>query len=234
MRTSLLLLALVFSFPTISTADFDADLQARNLHDIYKSLPQAQLDNLNKGKTVIIDQPRENSKLPRVYVYKIVKATPTEIAAIMSDYANHKTYFNSGKMTESTIVKRYSPLDTLIAYELEIFSIFIHENYTLRSRLSRYDEARSYRMDRVLVEGETVRAVEGVALAEPIAENTTLVMYYGYVDPGVSISYAEAKVRISEIVDSLTAQVYKEKTKNTKLLEKQLRTMEDLFKQAGE
>ncbi len=216
------------------------DVYNNELSRIYTQLSRSDRQRLIAGETLVFARDRSqantdslsgsklsSSDLPEVFVYKVAAATSEEVAAIMTDYERHKSYFQSGKMKRSTVIQKYSSLDMLVSYRIRIIPLILYEDYVLRSRLFR--TSTGYRMDRTLVKGKHVRAIEGVVRAAPLDghDDRAVVMYYGFVDPGLSVSRQDAIETIQNIVEELEQQVQLEKKSDLSLLASQVQILRD-------
>ncbi len=200
----------------------------KNLNDIYSTLKANEVLLLKAGQIVFKADYTRNENLPEVYVYKVVNnVSAAETTAVLSDYNSHKKYFNNGRLQKSEISKVISSLEVEVAYNLSLF-LWMSEDYTVWNMMTVSGKGadRVFQVDRKLVKSNRVVAIDGVAQIEPFGESDTLIKYYGYIDPGVSVDKKEAVDNVTAVVNQLVAQVEKEKATESDLLKSQLEKME--------
>ncbi len=187
-----------------------------------------ELSNSDKNKVKNGEQVAVYTNVGKVWPksnnYKRLESTPEEAAAIFSDYELQSFYFPS--LIKSKISKVIDKFTNEVDFSLRLpFDLGI-ENYTVKNKLSNYDNGDSYMVSWSLVRADTTKSTEGSARFEKLGTGT-LLSFTNLIEPGrwgsgVSWVVEHAKKAAKDGVTNLVTQIEKEKTSQSELLQKQV------------
>lgn len=190
---------------------------------IADDLTADEMTKLQKGELIFKTESAPESDWPKTYTYVLINSTPEEMAAVFWDADLYKTYI--GSMKESKVVSRPEKNTAIVDYELEV-PIVSNEKYTVKNKISTYQNGRSYKIDWRLVKASTTRDSIGWAKIEQQG-NGSIMAYYSFVIPGgsmagIGIIKDKAMKQVRESVRALQKQTEKERGDNRPLLDKQI------------
>ena len=178
--------------------------------EILGELDSAQKATLKKGSQVVVIEDIKGKPWPRVTIYKLVRATPEEVAAVFFDYEDNKSFVPN--LLKSEISKRISPQSSEVDYGVDV-PILPDEYYTVRNTITRIAPDQ-YRIDWKLVRAVQTKDSVGSFRIEPY-EDQTLICYQNLVTPGSSMAGLLRKTAISQMKDAATAIAQRAETLKT-------------------
>lgn len=196
--------------------------------EILGELDSTQKETLKKGSQVVVIEDIKGKPWPRVTIYKLVKATPEEVAAVFFDYEDNKSFVPN--LLKSEISKRISPQSSEVDYGVDV-PILPDEYYTVRNTITRIAPDQ-YRIDWKLVRAVQTKDSVGSFRIEPY-EDQTLICYQNLVTPGSSMAGLLRKTAISQMKDAATAIAQRAetlKTRNPEQLKKQVEELRAALK----
>lgn len=196
--------------------------------EILGELDSAQKATLKKGSQVVVIEDIKGKPWPRVTIYKLVGATPEEVAAVFFDYEDNKSFVPN--LLKSEISRRISPQSSEVDYGVDV-PILPDEYYTVRNTITRIAPDQ-YRIDWKLVRAVQTKDSVGSFRIEPY-EDQTLICYQNLVTPGSSMAGLLRKTAISQMKDAATAIAQRAetlKTHNPEQLKKQVEELRAALK----
>src|SRR6187200_2462592 len=100
---------------------------------VMDEITSAQQEQVKKGTQVLFTEDVEGNAWPRVRVYRVVNATPEEMAAVFFDFNNAKDFVPN--VLKSEISKKVSSKVVEVDYGIDI-PILPDEYYTTRNTLT--------------------------------------------------------------------------------------------------
>ena len=216
---SLRAFALLLSFTAISRL---------GATEILGELDSSQKSALTKGSQILVTEDIKGKPWPRVTIYKVVNATPEEVAAVFFDYEDNKSFVPN--LLKSEISKKISSRSSEVDYGVDV-PILPDEYYTVRNTITRTAPGH-YRFDWQLVRAVQTKDSVGCFRIEPF-EDKTLICYQNLVTPGSSMAGLLRKPAISQMKDAATAiaeRAEKLKTSNPAQLAKQVEALRTALK----
>ena len=148
-------------------------------------LTPVQRQALARGEAVVVHRDSAGAPWPAVTVYRLIRATPEEAAAVFTDYGDHRHYIPDVK--RSRVARVVDRLTADVDYTLAV-PVFDDEDYTVRDHIAAYDGGRGYRVDWTMLRASSARAIAGSVRFEPWgdagARGATLMAYHNFVVPG--------------------------------------------------
>ena len=182
---------------------------------------------------IFLEQDFSGKPWPRVRIYKRIKATPEEVAAVFFDYDQAKTFIPD--VLESKISKKITPSVMEVDYAVEV-PILSDEVYTARNEMKALGEG--YQASWTLLRALQTKAAEGNMLIEPFENGTSVIRYTNLVTPSsgmAKILKFPALSRMQKTVLAIGQKVEQQKSKNPAELAAQVaRLREALDSPAGE
>ncbi len=99
---------------------------------IFSELTSTQKGEVETGSQVVVTENIEGKPWPRIKVYRLVNASPEQVAAVFFDYENAKSFVPN--VIKSEISNRLSACTMDVDYGLDV-PIFPDEFYTVRNSL---------------------------------------------------------------------------------------------------
>jgi len=146
--------------------------------NLLANLSHTQREAVAKGELVVLEEEILGKPWPRVRIYKRIKATPEEVAAVFFDYNQAKTYIPD--VLESKISKTISPRVLEVDYEVEV-PILKDEAYTARNEMKAFEGG--YQISWVLLRALQTKAAEGNLRIEPFEGGESVIRYTNLVTP---------------------------------------------------
>ena len=177
---------------------------------LLEDLSRDQQLELEKGDLIVLEQDIPGKPWPRVRIYKRIKATPEEVAAVFFDYDQAKTYIPD--VLESKISKRITPCVMEVDYEINV-PILRDEAYTARNEMKALGE--SYQVSWTLLRALQTKAAEGNLLIEPFENGSSVIRYTNLVTPSsgmAKILKGPALFRMQKTVLAIGEKVEKQKS----------------------
>jgi hypothetical protein len=177
---------------------------------VLEDLSRDQRSDLKKGDLIVLEQDVLGKPWPRVRIYKRIKATPEEVAAVFFDYDQAKTYIPD--VLESKISKRITPCVVEVDYEINV-PILRDEAYTARNEMKALGEG--YQASWNLLRALQTKAAEGDLLIEPFENGSSVIRYTNLVTPSsgmAKILEGPALFRMQKTVLAIGEKVEKQKS----------------------
>jgi hypothetical protein len=196
---------------------------------IVSELNASQKSQLEEGEQVVIIEDVEGKTWPRIRIYRFIKASPEQVAAVFFDFENAKSFVPN--VFKSEISNRVSPCTMDVDYGLDV-PIFPDEFYTVRNSLRVLAE-NSYCFDWKLLRAVLTKDSVGSFRVEPW-EDKSLVCYQNLVTPASNIAVllrGKAIEQMKETSKALAVHVEKEKSTNLPGLKKQVAILRAALKE---
>ena len=197
-RLAILLTGLLMSLPCLAG------------ESIFSELTSTQKGEVETGSQVVITENIEGKPWPRVKVYRLINASPEQVAAVFFDYENAKSFVPN--VIKSEISNRLSACTMDVDYGLDV-PIFPDEFYTVRNSLKSIDD-NSYCVDWKLLRSVLTKDSVGNFRVEPW-EGGAVICYQNLVTPASNIAVllrGRAIEQMKETTKALAAEVEKEKS----------------------
>ena len=164
-----------------------------------------------------------------IKVYRLVDASPEQVAAVFFDYESAKSFVPN--VIKSEISNRLSACTIEVDYGLDV-PIFHDELYTVRNSLRLVDE-NSYCIDWKLLRAVLTKDSVGNIRVEPW-EGKAVICYQNLVTPGSNIAVllrGRAIEQMKETTKALASKVEKEKSANPPALKRQVAALRAALRQ---
>jgi hypothetical protein len=198
--------------------------------NFWNALSQRHRDLLTSGETIILEEEISGNPWPRFIVYHLVKATPSEVAAVFWDLKLDPQYIPN--CATVTILSTPSPSVVEGEYTIRMPFLLPDEIYVSRNML-RHPGSDDLEISWEVLRSRYIKSGKG-ALTLQAHEGGTLLRYSNLVEPGSRIAglmRKNAGHQLVESVKALVAQVTREKTNSPAVLEKQLKTLQEALQQ---
>jgi hypothetical protein len=195
-------------------------------------LTRDQRQELENGELIVLEQEIPGKAWPRVRIYKRIKATPEEVAAVFFDYDQAKSYIPD--VLESKVSKKISPSVMEVDYAVEV-PILADEAYTARNEMKKLDDA--YRASWKLLRALQTKAAEGNLLIEPFENGTSVIRYTNLVTPSSGMAKLLKSLAMSRMQKSVLAighKVEQQKSSHTAELAAQVARLREALESAAE
>jgi hypothetical protein len=146
-------------------------------------LSRAQLAEVTGGGQVVMTEDVEGLPWPRIRAYRVVNATPAEVAAVFFDYENAKAFVPN--VIKSQIATEHSLCTKDVDYAVDV-PILPDETYTCRNVMTS-DREGSFCIAWKLLRAKSTKSSEGSFQVEPFGDRT-LMRYQNLVVPGSSFA----------------------------------------------
>jgi hypothetical protein len=197
-------------------------LQVRG--DLLKGLTAAQQSSIQAGKQVTVLQDLPGEPWPRVTIYRVIPATPNQVAAVFFDYKNASKYIP--KILKSEVSKVHSPSVTDVDYGVSV-PILPDEFYTAQNRLTRV-AGGGYLISWTLLRAVQTKASVGELRAVPF-EQSTLLRYTILTTPSSGMAgllRGKAIDMIKDTVAAIAKEVERQKSGDPEGLKKRVEALE--------
>lgn len=191
-----------------------------SMSGILADLSADQQKTVLSGEEIVVTEAVKGHVWPRVSIYRIVNASPEQVAAVFFDYTTAKEYVPN--VFKSDISKVISPCVIEVDYSLDI-PILPDEHYTARNSLTARGGS-SYAVDWLLLRAAQTKASVGSLHIEP-REGKSLIRYRCLTTPGSSMAgllRAKAVSQMSDTVAAIAKQVETRREKDPAGLAKQV------------
>ncbi len=178
------------------------------------------------GGQVMTQEEIADKPWPRVRVYRLVRATPEEVAAVFFDYENAKAYIPD--LLHSRISKTVTPSVLEVDYEVDV-PILADEAYTARNEL-RAVHGGGFDVSWILLRALQTKGAEGSLLVEPHGKGESLIRYTNLVTPGsgmAKILKTLALARMEKTVDAIADRVESQKKNHPRDLARQVAALRE-------
>jgi hypothetical protein len=195
-------------------------LSCLSADSILSELSSTQKGEVETGSQVIITENIEGKPWPRIKVYRLVSASPEQVAAVFFDYENAKAFVPN--VIKSEISNRLSACTMDVDYGLDV-PIFPDEFYTVRNSLKLVDE-NSYCVDWKLLRSVLTKDSVGSFRVEPW-EGGAVICYQNLVTPASNIAVllrGRAIEQMKETTKALAAEVEKERSEDASGLKRRV------------
>jgi len=193
--------------------------------NLLADLSQAQQEVVAKGESVVLEEEIMGKPWPKIRVYKRIKATPEEVAAVFFDYNQAKTYIPD--LLESKISKTISPRVLEVDYEVEV-PILKDEAYTARNEMKAFEGG--YQASWVLLRALQTKAAEGNLRIEPFETGESVIRYTNLVTPSsgmAKILRGPALARMQKTVLAIAHKVEQQQSAHPTELNVQINRLRD-------
>ena len=154
-------------------------LAGQAVASVWNDLDPAQRQSVKGGTQVLIEEAVDGQPWPKARVYRVVSASPEEVAAVFFDYAEARTYIPD--VLSSRVEKLVSPCVAEVEYEVDV-PILPDEVYVARNEL-RQPSAETYEISWILLKALQTKAAKGNLHIEPFGEKS-IIRYTNLVTPG--------------------------------------------------
>jgi len=195
---------------------------------VLEDLSRDQQLELEKGDLIVLEQDIPGKPWPRVRIYKRIKATPEEVAAVFFDYDQAKTFIPD--VLESKISKKIAPCVVEVDYEVNV-PILSDEAYTALNEMKALGE--SYQVSWTLLRALQTKAAEGNLLIEPFENGSSVIRYTNLVTPSsgmAKILKGPALFRMQKTVLAIGEKVEKQKSSHPLQLAAQVARLREALK----
>jgi len=195
---------------------------------LLEDLSRDQQLELEKGDLIVLEQDIPGKPWPRVRIYKRIKATPEEVAAVFFDYDQAKTFIPD--VLESKISKKIAPCVVEVDYEVNV-PILSDEAYTALNEMKALGE--SYQVSWTLLRALQTKAAEGNLLIEPFENGSSVIRYTNLVTPSsgmAKILKGPALFRMQKTVLAIGEKVEKQKSSHPVELAAQVARLREALK----
>jgi hypothetical protein len=171
-----------------------------------EDLDATQRREVLAGRQVMTQQEIADKPWPRVRLYRLVRATPEEVAAVFFDYENAKAYIPD--LLNSRISKTVTPRVLEVDYEVDV-PILADEAYTARNEL-RAVHGGGFDVSWILLRALQTKSAEGSLLVEPHGDGHSLIRYTNLVTPGSGMAKILKNLaldRMEKTVEAIANQV---------------------------
>jgi len=199
---------------------------------VLEDLSRDQQLDLEKGDLIVLEQDIPGKPWPRVRIYKRIKATPEEVAAVFFDYDQAKTYIPD--VLESKISKKIAPCVVEVDYEVNV-PILSDEAYTARNEMKAVGVG--YQASWTLLRALQTKAAEGNLLIEPFENGTAVIRYTNLVTPSSSMAKIlkiPALSRMQKTVLAIGQKVEQQKSSRPAELAAQIARLRDALESPAE
>lgn len=196
---------------------------------IVPELNQEDYENLLKNRLIVRYKDVKGGSWPEVTIFKLIKATPRECAAVFSYYPDQTNY--SPDLMESRPIKYITPSDVHVLFRFDMPWPASNTVSVTGNRLSRLPN-NSYQIEWYFVKSDSVHNNHGTAQFFPYGD-FTVYRYRNYIEPKSSLAKLFKNKMIKNLKKSCLAfESYITYLKNNhpELLKKYLTIMEDVFK----
>ena len=192
--------------------------------DYWEGLSSRQRDILSAGESLVLEEEMPGNPWPRFIVYKLVKATPAEIAAVFWDLRLDPKYIPN--CLSVTITASPAPNILEGEYTLKMPFFLPDEVYVSRNTLHRHSDEH-YEISWEVLRSRYTKSCRGSVDLQKL-DRGTLLRYTNVVEPGSKIAGImknSASRQLLASVKALVSQVASETANRSELLEKQLKTL---------
>lgn len=192
--------------------------------DLLKGLTAAQQSDIKEGKQVTVLQDLPGEPWPRVTIYRVIAATPAQVAAVFFDYENASKYVP--KILKSEVSKNHSPTVTDVDYGVSV-PILPDEFYTAQNRLTRVP-GDGYVISWTLIRAVQTKASVGELRVVPLG-NATLLRYTILTTPSSGMAgllRGKAIDMMKDTVASIAKEVGRQQTNDPDGLKKRVQALE--------
>jgi hypothetical protein len=194
---------------------------------IWDELNPDQQAKVRAGEQVCLTEPVAGKPWPRLRIYRTVRATPEEVAAVFVNYDFAHEYVPN--VLKSTISNRVSPCTVDVDYALDV-PILPDEFYTTRNILTA-PAPGSFRVDWKLLRAVQTKDSVGCLRIEPYADQA-LICYQNLVTPGSSMAgllKGTAVKQMNQTVAAIAARVEKQRTANPEGLKREVEALRGML-----
>lgn len=188
--------------------------------NLIEDLSHEQKQEIKNGGIVMLEEEVPDKPWPRVRIYKEIKATPEEVAAVFFDYDQAKTYIPD--VLESKISKRITPCIAEVDYAVDV-PILPDEAYTARNQMQA--QGGTYRISWNLLHALQTKGAEGNLLVEPHGNGISVIRYTNLVTPSsgmAKILRSLAMTRMQKTVMAIAQKVESQKANHSAELAEQI------------
>ena len=214
--------SILLSWCLINTSQLAAD-------SIVSELNSGQKCQVKDGSQVVVTENIEGKPWPRIKVYRLINASPEQVAAVFFDYDGAKSFVPN--VIKSEVSNRISACTMDVDYGLDV-PIFPDEFYTVRNNL-RVIEQDSYCVDWKLLRSVLTKDSVGNFRVEPW-EDKSIICYQNLVTPASNIAVllrGRAIEQMKDTTKALAIQVEKEKSTDPPVLKRQVAALRAALKE---
>lgn len=156
-----------------------AGLASQAAASVWNDLDPAQRHSVKNGTQVLIEETVAGQPWPRARVYRVVNASPEQVAAVFFDYPEAKTYIPD--VLSSHVKRLVSPCVAEVEYEVDV-PILPDELYVARNELRQLSD-ESYEISWTLLKALQTKAAKGNLHIEAFS-GKSIIRYTNLVTPG--------------------------------------------------
>lgn len=184
------LLLLAATIPLASASNWDA-------------LNNSQHEELLKGRSLLVEEEVKGNPWPRFTIYQLVKATPSQVAAVFWDCERDNEYIpNCAKVTA---ISRPAPGVVEAEYTLNMPFLLPDEVYLSRNEATRLPDG-GYEIRWKVLHSRYTKNCSGKLTLEK-HDGDTLIRYSNLVEPGSRIAGILKHTASRQVVESVQALV---------------------------
>ncbi len=190
-------------------------------------LTPAEMEQLENGEVIIRNKKIKGAPWPELTLFCIIKATPEECAAILSDYPNQKNFTQD--LMEVTIRKQISPIRKIVSFTTNVPWPAANDKTVTDNQLSLSTNG-IYQVKWFMVESTSLKINRGFARFSPRGGDYTLYCYQTFVHPKSALAGMVKKRMINKVlkaVRSFAKYVEQLKARTRPLLKKSIRAMKE-------
>lgn len=198
---------------------------------LLNELAAGHQSQVKKGEQVSLSEVIEGKPWPKMRIYRVVDATPEEVAAVFCNYENAKAYVPN--VLSSKISNRVAACTVDIDYGLDV-PILPDEFYTTRNTVKLLPPA-GYRIDWKLLRAVQTKDSVGSLRIEPF-DGKSLICYENLVTPGSSMAgllKGTAVKQMNQTVDAIARHVENQKKSHAADLQREVEALRTALRQPG-
>jgi carbon monoxide dehydrogenase subunit G len=197
--------------------------------DLLQGVGAADAEKIKAGKTVYI--PQEVGKpWPRAVVYRFVPASPREVMAVFTNYAQASQFVPN--VVLSRVTKEIAPWEQEVFYELSV-PLLPNENYTATNLLAFRDHGKQLEVSWKARDARYFKSSVGNVRVMDY-RGGTLMRYTNLVDPGskfARILRSTAEKQIVHTVNAIAERVLYMKSRHPAELQKDVERLNEILKE---
>ncbi len=198
---------------------------------LMNELAAGHQSQVKKGEQVSLSEVIEGKPWPKMRIYRLVDASPEEVAAVFCNYENAWAYVPN--VLTSKISNRVAACTLDIDYGLDV-PILPDEFYTTRNTVKSV-APDGYRIDWKLLRAVQTKDSVGSLRIEPL-EGKALICYENLVTPGSSMAgllKGTAVKQMNQTVEAIARHVENQKKSHAGELQREVEALRAALKQAG-
>lgn len=195
--------------------------------DLLQGLAPADVEKINSGKSLYVAH-EVGKPWPRAVVYRFVRASPREVMAVFTNYADAWKFVPN--VVGSRVIKDVAPWEQEVAYELSV-PLLPNESYTATNLLAFRDHGRQLEVSWKASSARYFKSSVGNLRVMDYRDGT-LMRYTNLVDPGskfATLLRGTAEKQIIATVNAIADRVVLLKTKHPAEMERDLKRLDKIL-----